>query len=122
MSTEVAAEQVVATGPAAAVLRSLTATFGPLMLVLSGGCCDGSSPICLRDGELLLGPDDLLLGRVAGVPFYCDREQFERWNRPQLVLDVSPGPAEGFSLEGLVGVHFRALSPGAPSCETRVAQ
>jgi uncharacterized protein (DUF779 family) len=122
MSTEVAAEQVVATGPAAAVLRSLTATFGPLMLVLSGGCCDGSSPICLRDGELLLGPDDLLLGRVAGVPFYCDREQFERWNRPQLVLDVAPGPAEGFSLEGLVGVHFRALSPTAPACENPAGQ
>ena len=111
------AEQVVATSSAAAVLRSLTATFGPLMLVQSGGCCDGSSPICLRAGELLLGPDDLLLGEVAGVPFYCDREQYERWNRPQIELDVAPGPAEGFSLEGLVGVHFRSLAPSATACD-----
>jgi uncharacterized protein (DUF779 family) len=105
MSTQVA-QQVVATDAAVRVLRNLKAAFGPLMLVQSGGCCDGSSPICLREGELLLGPDDLLLGEVDGVPFYIDGEQFERWNRPQLLLDVAPGSAEGFSLEGLAGVHF----------------
>jgi uncharacterized protein (DUF779 family) len=109
MSTGVA-QQVVATDAAVTVLRNLKATFGPLMLVQSGGCCDGSSPICLREGELLLGPDDELIGEVDGVPFYCDREQLERWNRPLLVLDVAPDPAEGFSLEGLAGVHFRTLS------------
>lgn len=100
-------QQVVATDAAAAVLRHLTATFGPLILVQSGGCCDGRSPICLQEGELLLHEDDLLLGELEGVPFYCDREQYERWNRPSLVLDVGRGPAEGFSLEGLAGVHFR---------------
>jgi uncharacterized protein (DUF779 family) len=104
MSSEV--RQVVATDAALAVLRHLTATFGPLVLVQSGGCCDGSSPICLREGELLLREDDLLLGEVGGVPFYVDREQFERWNRPVFELDTRPGPAEGFSLEGLAGVHF----------------
>ncbi|HUK94656.1 MAG TPA: DUF779 domain-containing protein [Gaiellaceae bacterium] len=103
-------EQVVATDAATAVIRNLTVTFGPLMLFQSGGCCDGSSPICLREGELLIGAEDLLLGEVVGVPFYIDREQFERWNRPRLVLDVSPGPAEGFSLEGLAGVHFTVSS------------
>jgi uncharacterized protein len=105
MSTRVA-QQVVATDAAVRVLHNLKAAFGPLMLVQSGGCCDGSSPICLREGELLLGVDDLLLGEVGGVPFYIDRDQFERWNRPQLLLDVAAGPAEGFSLEGLAGVHF----------------
>jgi hypothetical protein len=106
MSTGVAQHQVVATDAAAAVLRHLAATFGHLILIQSAGCCDGSSPICLRDGELLLGDEDLLLGELEGVPFYCDREQYERWNRPSLVLDVGRGPAEGFSLEGLAGVHF----------------
>jgi hypothetical protein len=119
MSTEVVQHQVVATDAAIAVLRTLTATFGPLILVQSGGCCDGSSPICLREGELVLGLDDLELGRVGGAPFYCDRELFERWNRPQLVLDVAPGPAEEFSLEGLAGVHFRTLSGGRAACEDR---
>lgn len=104
------AEQVVATDAAVATLRHLEVTFGPLMLFLSGGCCDGSSPICLREGELILGKEDVLLGEVEGVPFYVDREQFERWNRPRLVLDVSRGPAEGFSLEGLAGVHFTVSS------------
>jgi uncharacterized protein (DUF779 family) len=118
MRTKVA-QQVVATDAAIRVLRNLVATFGPLMLVQSGGCCDGSSPICLREGELLIGPHDLKLGEVGGVPFYCDREQFERWNEPQLVLDVAPGPAEGFSLEGLARVHFRTLSPDLAACDSR---
>ncbi len=110
MSTEVTRQQIVATDAAVAVLHNLRATFGPLILVQSGGCCDGSSPICLREGELLLGDEDVLLGDVGGVPFYCDRELYERWNRPQLVLDVARGPAEGFSLEALAGVHFRIVS------------
>jgi uncharacterized protein (DUF779 family) len=105
MSTNVT-QQVVATAAALTALRNLRAAFGSLMLFQSGGCCDGSSPICLAEGELNLGPNDLLLGEVAGVPFYIDGEQYERWNRPQLVLDVRRGPAEGFSLEGLAGIHF----------------
>src|SRR5512133_1745395 len=105
MSTNLT-QQVVATDAALTALRNLRGAFGPLALFQSGGCCDGSSPICLAEGELALGPNDLLLGEVAGVPFYIDGEQYERWNRPQLVLDVRRGPAEGFSLEGLAGIHF----------------
>jgi uncharacterized protein (DUF779 family) len=116
MTTEVTRQQVVATDAAVAVLHNLRATFGPLILVQSGGCCDGSSPICLREGELLLGVEDILLGEVGGVPFYCDRELYERWNRPQLVLEVARGPAEGFSLEGLAGLHFRTLSNDRCTC------
>ena len=88
------------------------------MLVQSGGCCDGSSPLCLREGELLLGPGDLLLGEVAGVPFYVDSEQYERWRRPAFLLDLRPGAADTFSLEGADGVHFVSRTPSRDSaCE-----
>ena len=98
--------QVVATDAALAAIERLTAKHGPLMLVQSGGCCDGSSPICLHAGDLLIGPNDLLLGHLGGVPFYIDDEQYERWSRPEIVVDAANGPAEGFSLEGLEGIHF----------------
>ena len=113
------AAQIVATDAALAALARLTAEHGPLMLFQSGGCCDGSSPICLRAGELLLGPNDLLLGEIGGASFSIDAEQYERWNRPQLVLDVGDGPAEGFSLEGLQGVHFVTRSPAEPGTAGR---
>jgi hypothetical protein len=100
------AEQVVATDAALAAIERLTAKHGKLILFESGGCCDGSSPLCLVDGELLLGPNDVVLGHVGGAPFLIDADQYERWNRPRFVLDVAPGAAEGFSLEGLEGVHF----------------
>jgi uncharacterized protein (DUF779 family) len=106
--------QVVATDAALAAIESLTAKHGPLMLVQSGGCCDGSSPICLHAGELLTGPNDLLLGTPGGADFYIDAEQYERWNRPQIVLDAAPGSAEGFSLEGLEGIHFVTASRTCP--------
>ena len=104
------ADTVVATDAALAATGELTAAYGRLMLFQSGGCCDGSSPICLHAGDLLIGPNDLLLGEVAGAPFYIDAEQYERWNRPQIVLDAASGAAEGFSLEGLDGIHFVARS------------
>ena len=105
------AQEVVATDAALAAIESLTAKYGPLMLVQSGGCCDGSSPICLHAGELLTGPNDLLLGTPGGADFYIDADQYERWNRPQILLDAAPGSAEGFSLEGLEGIHFVTSSP-----------
>jgi uncharacterized protein len=102
-----AARDAVAATPAALeVITRLSAAHGPLMFVQSGGCCDGSSPVCLKQGELPLSPHDLHVGDVAGSPFYIDSEQFERWGRPRLLLEVSDGAAEGFSLEGLEGVHF----------------
>jgi uncharacterized protein (DUF779 family) len=88
------------------VIQRLEAAHGPLMLFQSGGCCDGSSPVCLKDGELPLGPQDVRLGEIAGAPFYIDSDQYDRWGKPCLTIDVSAGAAEGFSLEGLEGVHF----------------
>ena len=102
---------VSATVAALAALMRLRERHGPLMLFQSGGCCDGSSPLCLHEGELLVGPNDLLLGELAGVAFYIDAEQYRRWNSPAFVLDVADGAAAGFSLEALDGVHFITRTP-----------
>jgi uncharacterized protein len=104
------AQRIVATEPALAELGRLEAEHGPLELFLSGGCCDGSSPMCFPVGELLVGPNDLLLGEVGGCPFYVDTEQYERWGTPRLELDVADGEGSGFSLEGLHGLHFLTSS------------
>jgi len=95
-----------ATPAALAELARLRARHGPLMLVQSGGCCDGSSPLCLPRGELLVGPNDLLLGELDGTPFYVDADQYRRWNRPSFQLDLADDPTDGFSLEAGDGVHF----------------
>lgn len=83
------------------------------MFFQSGGCCDGSSPMCFPDGELLLGPDDLLLGEVDGCPFYIGSDLYERWNRPTLVIEVAAGPGSAMSLEGLHDLHFKVNAPAA---------
>src|SRR5512134_824271 len=105
------ARSVAATEAALAELARLGAEHGPLVLFQSGGCCDGSSPMCFANGELLLGPNDLLLGDVRGCPFYIDTTQYERWNRPRLLIDVAPGAGSGLSLEGLHDLHFVVSTP-----------
>jgi uncharacterized protein len=95
-----------ATGAALEVIQDLEAVHGPLIFHQSGGCCDGSAPMCLKHGELPPGPHDVCLGSIGGAPFYIDSDQWERWGNPTFVIDVSPGASEGFSLEGLIGVHF----------------
>ena len=105
------APRVVATEAALAELARLGAEHGPLVLFQSGGCCDGSSPMCFTNGELLLGPNDLLLGDVGGCPFYIDTTQYERWNRPRLLIDVARGAGSGLSLEGLHDLHFAVCMP-----------
>ncbi len=102
---------VQATPAALEAIRRLEAAHGPLMLFQSGGCCDGTSPICLKDGELPVGADDIRLGEIGDASFYIDRDQYERWGKPRFVVDVSSGAAEGFSLEGLDGVHFVTRTP-----------
>jgi uncharacterized protein (DUF779 family) len=100
------ADRIAATAEALDAIERLTAEHGPLMLFQSGGCCDGSAPLCLPDGELLIGPNDSLIGVLAGMPVYIDAEQDRRWKHPSFTLDVAAGPASGFSLEGLDGIHF----------------
>ena len=99
-------DKLEATPAALAELARLRARHGPLMLVQSGGCCEGSSPLCLQRGELLLGPGDLLLGKLDGTPFYVDADQYDRWRRPAFLLDVADGTTDSFSLEAEDGVHF----------------
>ncbi len=101
-------ETVSATDAARDLIVRLKTRYGSLIFMQSGGCCDGSSPMCLQKGDLLLGPNDLLLGEIEECPFYIDREQYERWRRPAFVIDVAPGDGDTFSLEGPEGVHFMA--------------
>ena len=116
-------QRVTATDAAVAAIERLRRRHGPLELVQSGGCCDGSSPVCLPAGELLLGPEDVLLGEIAGCPFYVDRAQYVRWREPKLVIDVAPGAGDSFSIEGPEGFHFVARSPvGSPVRRRRKAQ
>jgi uncharacterized protein (DUF779 family) len=98
---------LVATDAAIAEIRRLKAERGPLEFFQSGGCCDGSSPMCFPAGEFRVGSHDVLIGEVEGCPFYVEEEQYERWGKPSFVLDVGPGAGSGLSLEGLHDVHFR---------------
>ena len=112
-----------ATPAARAELSRLRSRHGPLMLVQSGGCCDGSSPLCLTRGELHVGPNDLLLGDVDGTPFYMDAEHYERWHEPKFELDVADGAADTFSLEAADRLHFVSRTPrlsgGDGTCASR---
>lgn len=98
--------RVYATPAALALIAKLEAKYGPLMFHQSGGCCDGSSPMCYPAGEFLVGESDVQLGVVAAVPFYMSRSQFEYWKHTQLILDVVPGRGGMFSLEGPEGLRF----------------
>lgn len=95
-----------ATPAAAELIRRLRAEHGALVFHQSGGCCDGSSPMCLHSGELPPGPYDVHLGDLEGTPFYMDGELYERWGRPRFRIDVAQGAGESFSLEGAKGVRF----------------
>ena len=108
---------VTATPRATAMLRRLVLTHGPLVLFQSGGCCDGSLPLCLLADDMASGSGDVKLGEVAGVPFYIDADQFHRWGEPEFLLDVANGAPEGFSL-GLPDAHFVTLSP---FCQAKAA-
>ena len=97
---------VMAPESALALIDTLKASHGPLMFHQSGGCCDGSAPMCYPEGELRLGARDVLLGEVGGCPYYIGGDQFERWKHTDLTLDVVPGRGAGFSLEAPLGVRF----------------
>lgn len=103
-------DRVVATDSARALIRSLREEHGPLMFHQSGGCCDGSSPMCYPDGELKVGAADVRLGEIEGCPVYIGRQQFERWQHTQLIIDVVPGRGAGFSVEAPRGVRFLTRS------------
>jgi len=95
------------TADAAELLRSLQNQHGPLMFHQSGGCCDGSAPMCFPRGEFRVGAQDVLLGHVAGdVPVWIGAAQFEYWRHTQVTIDVVPGRGAGMSLESPEGFRF----------------
>ncbi len=103
------AYRVLITAAAAALLDRLQDEHGPVMFHQSGGCCDGSSPMCYPDGDFIVGDRDVLLGVLdvgAGVPVWISGPQFAAWQHTQLVIDVVPGRGGGFSLEAPQGVRF----------------
>ncbi len=88
------------------VIDELRGRFGPLMFHQSGGCCDGSSPMCFEDGDFKVGESDVLLGYIDDCPFYMSRDQFEYWKHTHLTLDVTKGRGSSFSLEIPMGIRF----------------
>ncbi|GAB3116833.1 DUF779 domain-containing protein [Novispirillum itersonii] len=102
--------RVLATDAALDLIRLLEGKHGPLMFHQSGGCCDGSAPMCYPLGEFLTGDSDVLLGQIGGCPFYMGRAQFEYWQHTQLAIDVVPGRGGMFSLEGPEGLRFLTRS------------
>jgi len=87
-------------------IAQLVSDGGPVMFFQSGGCCDGSLPMCFREGEFIIGDYDVLLGTVGGFPFYIDHRQYEAWKHTRLMLDVAEGEPEGFSLSAGPNKHF----------------
>jgi uncharacterized protein len=102
--------KVIATESALQLIEKLKAKYGPLMFHQSGGCCDGSSPMCYPQGDLIIGDSDVLLGEIGGCPFYISAAQYEYWKHTQLIIDVVPGRGGMFSLEGPEGVRFLTRS------------
>jgi uncharacterized protein len=104
------ATRVSATPAALELIGKLQSRHGPLMFHQSGGCCDGSSPMCFARGEFMLGDSDVLLGEIGGQPFYMSESQFEYWMHTHLIIDVVPGRGGMFSLEGPEGLRFLTRS------------
>jgi uncharacterized protein (DUF779 family) len=102
--------RVSATATALELIERLERKHGPLMFHQSGGCCDGSAPMCFPRGDLLVGEQDIQLGEIGGHPFYIGAAQFEYWQHTHLIIDVVPGRGGMFSLEGPEGVRFLTRS------------
>ncbi|MDE1179780.1 DUF779 domain-containing protein [Paraburkholderia sp.] len=103
-------QRVVATPAAIALIEKLKAQHGDLLFHQSGGCCDGSAPMCFPLGEFMVGSSDVKLGEIGGVPFYMSDSQFEYWQHTQLIIDAVPGNGGMFSLERPTGLRFLTRS------------
>ncbi|MFO0727870.1 MAG: DUF779 domain-containing protein [Myxococcota bacterium] len=103
-------DRVLVTPAAASLIARLEAMHGPLMFHQSGGCCDGSAPMCYLRGEFKVGAQDVFLGTIEGCPVYIGGQQFELWRHTQLLIDAVPGRGAGFSLEAPEGMRFLTRS------------
>ncbi len=99
-------ERVKVTEKAADLIQQLKSQHGELMFHQSGGCCDGSAPMCFEKEELMIDDNDVFVGVIADCPFYMSRDQFEYWKHTQLIIDVVDGRGSSFSLEIPLGKRF----------------
>ncbi len=114
--------RVSATPAALAMIAKLEGMHGALLFHQSGGCCDGSAPMCYPRAEFRVGAQDVLLGMIGGQPFYMGRAQFEYWQQTHLIIDVVPGRGSGFSLEAPEGVRFLTRSRVYTDAESEALQ
>jgi uncharacterized protein len=103
-------EKVSATPAALKLIEQIVAEHGPILFHQSGGCCDGSSPMCYPQNEFIVGDADVLLGHVGGAPVYISGSQFEVWKHTDLIIDVVPGRGGMFSLDNGREVRFLTRS------------
>lgn len=103
-------ERVIATPAALALIEQLAREHGSLLFHQSGGCCDGSAPMCFPRDEFMVGNADVQLGEIGGVPFYMTEAQFAYWQHTQLIIDAVPGNGGMFSLERPTGLRFLTRS------------
>ncbi|MBV1702466.1 MAG: DUF779 domain-containing protein [Hyphomicrobiales bacterium] len=97
--TDVTLDKVTATPAALDLLAEIVSEYGPVLFHQSGGCCDGSSPMCYAQGDFLIGDIDIKLGEIGGMPFYISGSQYEVWKHTDLLIDVVPGRGGMFSLD-----------------------
>ena len=105
-----AVSRVSATPAALALIDQLKQQHGALLFHQSGGCCDGSAPMCFPANEFLVGDVDVKLGEIGGVPFYMSQSQFSYWEHTHLIIDAIPGSGGMFSLERPTGLRFLTRS------------
>ncbi|GAB3491325.1 DUF779 domain-containing protein [Spirosoma knui] len=98
--------RVDATPAAIDVIHKLRDQHGPLMFHQSGGCCDGSSPMCFAKGDFIIGASDVWLGQIEDCDFWMSEDQFTYWKHTHLTIDVTPGRGASFSLEIPMGIRF----------------
>ncbi|TSJ39629.1 DUF779 domain-containing protein [Mucilaginibacter corticis] len=103
-------KRVLITPQASAMVADLKARFGELMFHQSGGCCDGSSPMCFEKGDFKLGGSDVKLGEIDGCEFWMSNDQFEYWQHTQLTVDITKGRGSSFSIEIPTGYRFMIRS------------
>ncbi len=106
----IAVKRVSVTPEASKLIAQLKQLHGGLMFHQSGGCCDGSAPMCYPQGEFRVGQSDIYLGDIEDCPFFIGKEQFEYWKHTHLIIDTVPGRGSGFSLETSTGYRFLTRS------------
>lgn len=110
MATVAVPEQVTATSEALKLIAELQGQHGPIMFYQSGGCCEGSAPMCFPVGEFRIGSRDRKVGEIGGAEFFISPQQFEYWKHTQIIIDVVHGFGAAFSLEGPGGLQFHTRS------------